>query len=482
MTVVADKVEADQPEPDPTPTRRDRLREINLGLTLAFAIYSFWLTSNRTWNPDGRSPLSLGGDFFYWSQADSIIHGQVHVVTPRSWWLECFTIDGMCRGYFGITPSILRVPVYTFFGGTQLVGLNPLFAALALALAFWAALDLLRQLIDRFLVSRPDLSATVARKWFVLAAVLLGPGSVLVFLARGRVYEEAITWCAAFLLVTLNLIYRWSLTKRTGMLVGAIATASLATLSRPSAIPAVVVLGIAVILLGWRWGGWLVRGLGAALAVVPSFLFAFIFWRKFGSLSFPWPDYSPYIVRPDFKRTIDANDKSTVGFRFILTTLANYLRPDSIHFSSSAPFIRLSSVTPQDLLVLPTASRVQLWGDHIPSLTNVMPVPLVLTFIAIAQQVRLVFRRALHGMATMPGVLLLAALAACAPAVMYYAMAGRYLGDTYPLLVVGTALALPFVIRQSLKPAWWAKAIFPTLCVLAVFASVVAYELHDGVF
>ena len=289
------KLDPEQEDVSPRPSLHDRLRKLNLAMTGFVTIYAFWLTSERTWDPDHHSKLSLGGDFFYWSQAKSIMHGRVYVVTPKQWWIECFTIDEKCRGYFGIAPSILRIPPHLVLGDS-VVGLVPLFIALGIGLAFWAAMDLVRQVLLRYVERTPDLADSFATRWSIVVGALLGPGSVLILLTNGRVYEEADAWCAAFLILTLNLVYRWSKSRSNLCLYGAVLSGSMAALSRPSAIPAVLVLGAGIIVIGWRSGGTKVRVLGVALAVVPPALFAAVFIWKFGSLSFPWKTYSPYRV------------------------------------------------------------------------------------------------------------------------------------------------------------------------------------------
>lgn len=473
----------------PTPTlgnrsvKLDRLRKTNVVATVTMFLYAFWLTSDHTWNPDGAKASGLDSGFFYWDQAKSLMRAQLHVVPPshKYWWLECFTIEHKCYGYFGITPSLMRVPAVVLFGDT-FVGLAPLFVAVAVAVAFWAAMDLVRQVLAQYVEAHPEVSDRFAVRWMVVVGALLGPASILVLVARGRVYEEAVAWSAAFLCLTFNLVYRWSRNRTDLFLYGAILTASLATLSRPSAIPAAVVLGVAVVVVGWRWGGITTRVLGASLAAVPAVAFAFVFWRKFGSLSFPWQLYGPYISVPSFTRVIDNNHGSTVGLRFALTNLANYFRPDSIRLELGPPWATLRSVDSADLIILPTTRAGQVWGNRIPSLTNVMPVPLVLTVIACVQHAGRVVKRATRDAALMPTAMLVAGIAGGVPAILYYALAGRYLGDLYPLMVVGTAFSLPWLLDRARRPGPRGRWIFPVISVLAFAGCVVLFQIRDSVF
>jgi hypothetical protein len=463
------------------PWNPNRLRRINLVLTTFVSLYAFWLASGGTWNPDGIDKLGLGSEFFYWSQAESLLHGQLYAVTPRQWWIECFTRSGRCYGYFGIAPSILRIPAVLLFGN-NFVGLVPLFVAAGIGLGFWAAMDLVQLVLKQYVERNPTVSVSFATRWLIVVGALLGPGSVLILLARGRVYEEAGVWCAAFLCLTLNLVYRWSRSRSNSCLYGAILSGSMATLSRPSAIPAVVVLGVAVVFIAWRSGGAKVRLLGIGLSVVPAALFVVIFVRKFGSLSFPWHTYSPYLVMPPFRQTILSDNGSTVGFRFVLTTLANYFRPDSLRLGFGAPWVTLKSVRASDLIILPPVIRRQIWGDRVPSLTDVMPGPLVFTCIALVNQAGLVIKRKLSGVSLMPAFMLAAGIAGGIPLIMYYAVAGRYLGDLYGLMVVGTAFALPTILDYSRRGRWLDRCILPAVALTAMASCFVLYQIRDSVF
>ena len=467
---------------------RNRLIQINLVMTVFVFIYSYWLTTESTWRPDHITRSDLGSAFYFWSQARSLVRGQLSVQTPPQWWIECFTIGEKCYGYFGVTPSILRIPAVAIFRDS-VVGLVPLFVAIAVTLAFWAAMDLVRLVIVNYQTRQESVSQNLLIRWLVVTGLLLGPGSVLIFTAKARVYEEAVIWCVAFMVLTLNFIYRWSKNHSDRLLGAALLTGTLSALSRPSAIPALVVLGFAVLFIAWRTGRISTKILGAALMVVPAGLYVFIFVSKFGSLSFPWKNYSPYIVslkgnfnEDSFRQVIENNNGGTVGLRYIPTTLANYFRFDSISFDLGSPWVTLKSIFASDLIILPPVNANQIWGSRIPSLTNTMPIPLLFTAIAIISQLRLVLKRKLKGGDWMPAFMLLAGLAGGVPLIMYYALAGRYLGDLYPLLTVGTAFALPTVLVYSQKDKWWSRAIFPVVALIAVASSFITYQIQSVVF
>ena len=460
---------------------RNRLIQINLAMTVFVFIYSHWLTTERTWKADHVSKFGLGGDFYYWTQVQSLVRGQLSVDTTTNAWIECFTIDEKCYGYFGITPSILRIPAERIFRDS-FVGLVPLFVAIAVALAFWVAMDLVRLVIVNYQTQQESVSQNLLIRWLVVTGVLLGPGSLLIFSAKARVYEEAVVWCAAFVIFTLNFIYRWSINHSDRLLWAALLTGTLSALSRPSAIPALIVLGFAVLFIAWRTGQISTKILGAALMVVPAGLYVIIFVSKFGSLSFPWENYSPYILWGPFRQVIESNNGSTVGLQYIPTTLANYFRFDSLSFDLGSPWVTLKSFLPSDLIILPPINAGQIWGYRIPSLTNTMPIPLLFTAIALFSQLRLVLKRKLKGADWMPTFMLLAGLAGGVTLFMYFALASRYLGDLYPLLAVGTAFALPTVLVYSQKGKWWSRTIFPAVALMAVAISFINYQIQSVVF
>ena len=143
----------------------------------------------------------------------------------------------------------------------------------------------------------------------------------------------------------------------------------------------------------------------------------------------------------------------------------------------------LTSVSSSDLIILPTTNAQQVWGNRVPSLTNVMPLPFLLTCVAFVQQTVRVLKRKAKGAALMPAFMLVAALGAGIPVVMYYAVAGRYLGDLYPLMAVGTAFALPLIMDLSRRrDRWWARWTFPVIATVAVASCFVVFQLHDSVF
>src|SRR4029450_5724546 len=70
----------------------------------------FYFTSRGTWNPRDEGVAAAWGGGFFKSQAQSMLRGRLDV-PPADIIGECFERDSRCYGYFGVTPSVVRIPV-----------------------------------------------------------------------------------------------------------------------------------------------------------------------------------------------------------------------------------------------------------------------------------------------------------------------------------------------------------------------------------
>src|SRR5262249_46584296 len=127
---------------------------------------------------------------FFMAQADAMIHGHLDV-EPDEIRSECFIKNDLCYGYFGITPSLLRLPLYVK-GRWFRSGVTGLYLGVALVLAYWAALQLLQRSLREF--ADPAQPRGLVLGYAIAAALALGPGGTLLFLSRPGVYEEAAAW------------------------------------------------------------------------------------------------------------------------------------------------------------------------------------------------------------------------------------------------------------------------------------------------
>lgn len=138
---------------------------------------------------------------FFTAQAESmLVHARLDV-RRRDIRSECWTRDSLCYGYFGVTPSLLRIP---FLGISRYLhsSLTALYLGIAVLLAYWAALQMLQRSLREF-TDAAQPSALVLG-YATAGAFALGPGGSLVFVTRPAVYEEAIAWGVALFLLALN--------------------------------------------------------------------------------------------------------------------------------------------------------------------------------------------------------------------------------------------------------------------------------------
>jgi len=408
-------------------------------------------------------------------QARSILHGNLSV-PDGSLAFEGFVIDGQTYAYFGIFPSLLRIPVFLLtdrFDGE----LTQVSMLAAYAVALWSVARVIER-IHRLM--RPDEAWTRTGLGVAgLLLVVMGIGSNLLFLSSSAwVYHEASLWGVAGVLASFAASLRFLERERLRTIVAAGLWAAVAWTSRGSVglAPSVVLglLGLAR-LTGHRWlsvlappptptldrqgmplsttGTWTRdRRTAAALlvaAVGGAIVFGAVNTAKFGSPTAlpidkqvgsetPWPGRAA---------AMEAYDGSLFSARLIPSVLAQTLRPDLVGPQRAWPFVGFRDAPP------PT------WGgvvfdtvDPSAGLTVTSPMLLVLTGVGSVA----VFRRRRTGdgtehpdgrrsSAATLRPFLLGGVAACYPPLTIAFIAQRYITDALPLLLVASAVGVAVI-------------------------------------
>lgn len=313
---------------------RRHLRVVAFIGVLVMAPLVFFFTTEGTWNLAKHRTDGGWSAGFYMAQLESMMHGRLDVARTDII-SECWDRDGRCYGYFGITPSLVRLPalgILRWLGSS----LTPLFVGIAVLLAYWAALGLVRRALLEF--TEPDDARPVVLGYAVISALALGPGGTLVFLTRPGVYEEAVAWALAFFLLAVDRVWAWWRTGRRRPLVVAILLAIASANARPTAVTACGVLGLTMLAL-WR----LRRAQFAAgitqrpavvaalcLMLLPFLTAGGVFWLKFRAMT---PDLTLNEQVPEaghWRDVLERNGHKTKGLAFLPTEIVAYLRPDAL--------------------------------------------------------------------------------------------------------------------------------------------------------
>ena len=437
---------------------RDPLRTALIAVVAASAVVFYFFATHGTWLPTHELPAPYSG--FFTAQAQAMVHGHLDV----SYQLlngECYFHNLRCYGYYGLTPSLLRVPFLPLLDAVH-SSLSAVYSTIALTLTLGASLACLYRLIAAPRTLR-------VRIGVVLVALALGPASVLVQLTRTAVFEEAIAWSIAFSCLGLYALLRWWDEMPPKWLALAVVCFVLSANSRPTGLVtgAVAGAGVCVHLLARRSGprgscrkNWM---LAVALIILPAVTTVSIFELKFGA---PTPNLlsDPGIMQAWWWRDILAtNGNQTVGLEFVPTALVAYLRPDSVlvsaafpfvnfHYSGFAPYARASYV------LLPVGGA---YIEPVSSLTSDMPIPCLFVLCgaltALPRAGRALQRLLRERNPGAVPILLLAALAGSVITVTNVAITNRYVADLYPFMMLATGVVfgrLASPLEGLHRPMW----------------------------
>lgn len=391
------------------------------------AVVVFWLisTAGRPWDLFARAGFSSD---FYDEQARVFLRGRI-AVNPAVPGPEGFLIDGATYLYYGPFLAVVRMPLILFgdFFVGRLVRVSMLIALVVLAR--WA--DRLAIVARRSV--RPSADATWPRVAFV-AAVLVSPA----LFASGwiSVYNETELWALALAVVTVTFTVEWAAdgfaNRRTLLLAGGAALAT--TLTRaPIGFGVSFALGMCGLVLVWRarrnTSARPVALLAVGAGVLPLIAHMLVNFAKFGTLMAVPGDRQllslTNAVRAEF---FERTGGSFFSLRFLPTTVAQYLRPDTIRFERLVPGIRYGPLAP-DYANFPVESTTPA--------SSITVSALLLVVLAVIGLVWLARRRALTWI-----VVVVATSLGALPSFLIGFIANRYLIDMLPPLIAAAAIGI----------------------------------------
>jgi hypothetical protein len=415
----------------------------------------FYFTTEGTWRLTKQRNDGGWSGGFYKAQAESLlVHARLDV-DPEDLRSECLRRGERCYGYFGLTPSLVRLPflgILRYFHSAM----TPLFLGVAVLLAYAAAL----RLLERTLVSVADTWSTRAPAlgYAIVGALALGPGASLMFLTRPAVYEEAIAWGIAGFLLALNWIWAWQ-AREVRSLVPAVLFGIAAANARPTLAVACGVLGLVVFALSFAYPARRVRNAALCICLLPGLTAAGVLYLKVRS---PLPDHhiSEQMTKaPHWLMILSKNGDKTAGLMFAPTELFAYFRPDALTRTPEWPFFdfrRWEEMT----VWLPPLPEGGAYVERYSSLTATMPLSWIVNVLVAIWLVAVASRAISAGVdggaeirapsLTREQWLLAAGSFASAASMALFTVTtvgitNRYLADFYPLSAVGFALGA-FVI------------------------------------
>jgi Bacterial Ig domain len=403
------------------------------------------------------NPASL----IYDEQARAMLHGKLSLPTG-SIGTEAFIHDGRTYTYFGIFPSLIRMPVLLFTHSLDGRLCAPSMLAAWIVTACFTSL-----LVWRIRIA---IRGPVALRWpeavsYGLLIFSVLAGSVLMSLASlPWVYEEDEAWGVALavgtLFVLLGLVERpsWHRLTACGVLV------LLTNLNRGTT-------GYACILGTFLFAAWFFLGRAGperrrwALPLVGVGLLALVVGcvinvAKFSQL-FGYPSSEQLLYSQFGMGRINGGKRFSL--HFLPSTLQAYLSPLDLRVSSVFPFLSFPSVPAQ------MTAHTQLFnrGDTT-SVTASMP----LLFLAGAWGVVATFGRGLPMLVRSFRLLLLTAALTAGAMMIYGSIFERFLGDFMPLLILASAIGVVDLWRRLDGKTLPGRILVSALAVLALFGFV----------
>ncbi|MGQ0823417.1 MAG: hypothetical protein ACT4OX_00045 [Actinomycetota bacterium] len=474
------------PVDESVPARRSLLRACAWGAVPAAIVFTWMLAI-------GRLDLLHSGslDTFFDSQARALFDG--HWDIPREeLGFEAFIVDGKSYTYFGLWPSVLRMPVLAvtdrFDGRLTQVSMLGAFSVLLVATSRLCVR--IRQL------ARGDEPVTRAEQVAAGACVfIVGAGSVVLFLAsRPVVYHEAELWGAAWAVAAFAAILGFVRAPNRRDLVWATVATTLALLTRGSVglsplvalgcLLAVALAAIVAARTGHQTLAVPARALGVDAGAIRSFavpllcactvpfmLYAAVNMARFDH---PWrlpiEDQIATQIDPVRPAIFEGTDGSLFAPKFVPTNVVAMFRPDAIAIDGLFPFVTFPE-------------RAHELGDVTfatfdPAAS--LPVSTPSLFVGACVGTYLVFRRARPGAPAYARlrVLVVGGIAGGLGVLTIPFVNHRYQSDLLPLLLVLAAAGWVEGVRRFERPqSGWRSVVLVAVALLTLVSVWVNFAL-----
>lgn len=403
---------------------------IGIGVIAIPYLWTLW----DLWSGSADPLRAVEDNYFYDFQARAMLHGHLYLRNGLLG-IEAFRHNGREYTYFGIFPSLLRMPVLLLtsrFDG-ELTPPSMLLAWMMTGL--FSSLTLWRlRVITR---GRAVLGRAEAASFGVLVASIMG-GSVIVYLsATPFVFNEDFAWSIPLTVgsffALLGVMERPSKGRvwASGILI------LLANLNRtPTGYACVIASGLVALWFLFGRGGESNRRWGVPMIIVAVATFAascLVTYAKFGlPVGLPMADQVWAHVNAHRRYFLAANGGKAFSPGFLPSTIVAYLQPFGIRFTSLFPFV----TTP----TAPAAAIGAVLDVTYP--TASMPATMPLLFLLACCGTIASFRPQALVPFRLTRIVLIAGVAATAGVMLWGYIGERYLADFMPFLIVASGIGL----------------------------------------
>ena len=418
-------------------------RRYSIAATLAIVITAvpfLWILLGP-WESPNFLRRTIYQDNFYDLQARAMFHGHLWLANGAIG-IEAFVHGGRQYTYFGLFPSLIRMPILLMTNSLDGKLTAPSILTSWLLTGFFTSLLLWR--VRVLIRGRAVMGWVEAVASGVLVATIMG-GTIWMLLASTPfVFNEDIAWSICLtvgsMFALLGLVERPSWRR----VFACFALILAANLDRATTGWACVVgAGMIAAWFATGHGGpenrrWSIPTLGAGL--IPLLVGCAVNYSKFGVLfgvsNFEqvWTHVNAYR-----RKFLAANHNSEEGIVFVPTNILAYLRPDGLRLSSVFPFITLPARPPSALSGVLFDRRYR---------TASLPASTPLLFLLSCWGLVTAFRPKPIGKVALTRFLLLAAGSAGAALLLWGYIAPRYLGDFVPFLALASAVGFVDIWRR----------------------------------
>ncbi len=415
---------------------------------------------------------------FYDLQARALFHGHLYL-PPQTMGIEAFVHNGRDFTYFGLFPSIIRMPILLVTSRLdgQLTAPSILVAwlmtALFSSLMLWRLRILMR---GDAVVGRAE-----AASYGVFIAAIMGGSVVLYLAATPFIYNEDFAWSIPLTIASLFALLGVLERPSRGRVIASGVLILCCNLNRSPS-------GWACCIAAFLVAGWFALGRGGAdtrrwsiplvaVGVVPFLASCVVTYAKFGiPIGLPMADQVWATVNAHRRYFLAANGGKAFSFAFLPSTLWAYLDPVGIRLGGIFPF-----ATP------PAAPAAWLGGVVLDqsyptaSFTDTSPLLLLLGCWGAVTA----FRPRGIGQVRLTRIILIGAAAAAGGVLLWGYISQRYLGDLMPLFIITGGIGLIDVWRrlesrsQRLRSLALGTIFIVAVYCVAVNVAIAAFPVGD---